>query len=109
MNLAYRYRENSIDQTDISGVWAITDQWNAIGRWNYSLRDDSTLETLAGLEYNSCCWAVRLLARSYIRDITTERDNSVHLQFVLKGLGKIGDNISSVLGQSVWGYEDTFK
>lgn len=109
VNLAYRFRENSIDQTDISGIWALSAHWNAIGRWNYSLRDDSTLETLAGLEYNSCCWAVRLLARSYIRDITTERDNSVHVQFVLKGLGKIGDNISSVLGQSVWGYDDTFK
>ena len=106
LNVAYRFREDNIDQTDVSTRWKLTSRLNFVGRWNYSLRDNTTVEGLAGLEYSSCCWAMRLVARSYIRDINAEKENSIQLQIVLKGLSRIGDNIGTLLQQSIHGYED---
>jgi len=107
LNLAYRFREDSIEQTDFSSVWGLSKKWNAVARWNYSLRDDTTLEAIAGLEYNNCCWAIRLIGRSFIRDTNSEKENTVHLQFVLKGLAKLGDNMEGLLQSSILGYENT--
>ncbi len=109
LNVAYRFREDTIDQTDLSYVWGLSAKWNMIGRWNYSIKDQTTLEGLAGIEYNNCCWAIRLLGRTYIRDINAEKDNSIHLQLVLKGLSKVGDNIDTLFKQSIIGYQDTLR
>jgi len=106
INVAYRFRENSIEQTDFSTRWKIARNWNFVGRWNYSIRDKTTVEGLAGLEYSSCCWALRLVARNYIRGINAEKENSIQLQIVLKGLSRIGDNIGTLLKQSIDGYDD---
>ncbi len=106
INIAYRFREDNIEQTDLSTRWKIAANWNFVGRWNYSIRDNTTVEGLAGLEYSSCCWALRLVARNYIRGINAEKENSIQLQIVLKGLSRIGDNIGTLLRQSINGYED---
>ena len=106
INIAYRFRENNIEQTDFSTRWRLSRKLNFVGRWNYSIRDNTTVEGLAGIEYNSCCWAMRLIARSYIRDINAAKENSIQLQIVLKGLSRIGDNIGNLLRQSITGYED---
>ncbi len=106
INVAYRFRENSIEQTDISTRWKLSSHWNFVGRWNYSIRDNTTVEGLAGLEYSSCCWALRLVARNYIRGISAEKESSIQLQIVLKGLSRIGDNIGTLLKQSIDGYDD---
>ena len=49
LNLSYRYRRDILKQTDVSFLWPLTQTWHVIGRWNYSLDDDQTLEALAGL------------------------------------------------------------
>ena len=109
LNVAYRFRENSIAQTDLSGVWTISNNWNMLGRWNYSIKDQTTLEAIFGVEYNSCCWAVRLVSRRFIRDTSAEKENSIQLQFVLKGLTKLGDKMGSLLQSTISGYRDTVR
>jgi LPS-assembly protein len=54
------------------------------------LKDDDSLELLAGIEYESCCWAVRLTAREYIRDREVTKQTAVFLELHLKGLGSLG-------------------
>ncbi|MEK8016295.1 MAG: hypothetical protein VSS75_005455, partial [Candidatus Parabeggiatoa sp.] len=66
-------------------------------------------ETLAGFEYNSCCWAVRLIARRYMNLENREdldHSNSVFLEFQLKGLGSIGQKTDSFLEQRIPGYHE---
>ncbi len=52
---------------------------------------------------------MRLVGRTYIRDTNSEKENTIQLQFVLKGLTKLGDNMESLLKTSILGYEDTLE
>lgn len=123
LNVGYRYREvpgpaqvngveRRIDQTDISGIWPLGERWGLIGRWNYDLANHRNLESIAGLEYNNCCWTMRVLARSWIDNNALyqgmEQQNSgVFLQFELKGLGSImGGNVIGILNNGIQGYRE---
>ncbi len=110
INLSYRFNDEAVDieQTDMSMRWPLGQNWSVIGRWNYSIPDNSTLETVAGLEYNSCCWGIRTVARRHLSTIGGEYDNSIFVQFVLKGLAGFGQSTSSFLKQSVPGYLPEF-
>ena len=86
----YRFRRDRVDQADIRMRWPINDRWNVLGRWNYSFDDDDTLEALAGVEYESCCWALRVVGRRYLRNRDGDFRNGVYLELELKGLGSVG-------------------
>jgi len=105
LNLSHRFWRNSLEQIDFSAFWAIKNNWYVIGRWNRSLRDDINLEYLAGLEYHSCCWVVRLVKRAFVSDINSEINHALFLQLELKGLTGFGDNISELLETGILGYE----
>jgi LPS-assembly protein len=107
MNFSYRFRRQSIEQGDVSWSWPLSQKWNFVGRYNYSFRDDRTLEQFYGLEYESCCWGIRLVTRRYIstRDGTT--DSSIGLQLILKGMMSVGTAADKLLEQGILGYEST--
>jgi LPS-assembly protein len=108
-NFSYRLRDDSLEQTDMSFHWNLSRRWNVLGRWNFSLPSKKTLETFAGLEYQSCCWAVRWVGRRYLNDIEGENYlNGLFLQFHLKGLGGIGKKANAFLEESIPGYHDRF-
>ncbi len=88
--LVYRYRQDILDQIDARLRYPLTTNLNLIGRGVYSLKDNESLELLAGIEYESCCWAVRLTAREYIRDREVTKQTAVFLELHLKGLGSLG-------------------
>jgi len=107
LNFAYRFRRQSIEQGDVSWSWPLSQKWNFVGRYNYSFRDDRTLEQFYGLEFESCCWGFRLVTRRYIstRDGTT--DSSIGLQLILKGMMSIGTAADKLLEQGILGYSST--
>lgn len=104
-NLSYRYVRGTIEQTDLSFAWPIGDRWNAVGRFNYSLRDDRSLDRFFGLEYETCCWKVRLVGRRYIVNRESESDTSINLQLELKSFTSIGNSADSFLERGILGYE----
>ncbi|MDP1708044.1 MAG: LPS-assembly protein LptD [Gammaproteobacteria bacterium] len=95
INLSYRYQQESLEQTDVSAVWPISwnqqRHWNAVARWNYSLSDSRTLESLAGIEYDTCCWRVRVTTRRFINNTAGDSNTALFLQLELKGLTSFGD------------------
>lgn len=96
-NLAYRSRAaEDLEQSDLSFSWPLSDRWSAVGRWNHSLNEDIDLERFAGFQYESCCYAVRIVAREYLTETQT-RNSAVFFQLSLKGLGQIGDNMEELL------------
>jgi LPS-assembly protein len=105
VNLAYRYREGIQEQADISFLWPISQSWHLVGRWYYSLDDKTTIETLGGLGYESCCWGAQFVARSFINDDSGSRNNSFFFQLELKGLAKLGKKVDSLLEHGILGYE----
>jgi len=98
-----------MDQMDLSLFWPLHRNWSVIGRWYYSIPDSRILESLAGLEYNSCCWAFTILTRDYTTGVTATGANtsnrSLMFQLELKGLMSVGQSISTMLERGILGYQ----
>ena len=104
VNLAYRFRRDSLEQGDLSWSWPVASRWNFVGRYNYSFRDQEVLEQFFGLEYESCCWGLRLVSRRYISARDGTRDSSFGLQLVLKGMTSVGTAADKLLERGILGY-----
>ena len=109
INASYRYRKNDIEQGDLSFAWGINSRLNLLGRWNYDFKnnlngeDSGNIETLAGLEYESCCWKARLVKRKYKVDADTyEKD--IQFQIMLKGFTDVGTPLGDLIAESIKGY-----
>lgn len=105
-NISYRYLKGEQNQIDLSFLWPLSPSWHAIGRWYYDIGDSQKLETLVGVEYDSCCWGIRLVTRDYI-DSDSKANNRVYMaQIVLKGLATFGSKIETVLEDGILGYSE---
>ena len=104
LNLAYRFRRDSLEQGDVSWSWPLSSKWNFVGRYNYSFRDNETLEEFYGIEYESCCWGIRMVSRRYISTRDGTRDTTFGLQLVLKGMTSVGTAADKLLERGILGY-----
>jgi LPS-assembly protein len=115
-NLGYRFRRDQpflapdgilryedIDQVDFSTALPLGQHWKLLARYQYDLENDSSLEETTGIEYSSCCWAVRMVYQEGV-DWEQGRDYGFYLEFVLRGLGSLGKNIDQLLQKSIFGY-----
>ena len=117
LNASYRYNRDTtapIDQIDLSGQWPLTGQWYAVGRVNYSLKDDATninnttqggriIESIAGLEYNGGCWVARGVVQQTART-QDSKSTAVFIQLELNGFGQVGSNPLNLLKRNIQGY-----
>ena len=113
INFGYRYRRNLLKQADFSFLYPVTPSWSVVGRYYRSFYKDSSvqpevepklLEAIAGVQWDSCCLAVRLLARRYVRNREGDLDNALQVEFVLKGLGSAGQDTERTLRRAILGY-----
>ncbi|MEY3219142.1 MAG: assembly protein LptD [Pseudomonadota bacterium] len=112
INVAHRMRKDlaeKMNQTDISWFLPVTNYWRVLGRWNYSLENHKHLETFAGFEYESCCWALRLVGRRYLQNAQNDYSNGIYLQFEFKGLGGTGKTTNTFLQQSISGFHSPLE
>ncbi len=116
-NLAYRFRRNnadrtkSLEQTDISLSWPIKNNYSMLAKWNYSVTEKRDIETLFGIEYESCCWAMRLVAQRYLKDPDTDNpyNSSLMFQLILKGLGSVvHKETTNILNRAILGYQSEY-
>ncbi len=110
-NAAYRSRDSiGVEQSDVSFIWPMWGDWSAIGRWSRDWGNERTLENIAGLEYERCCWKMRLVYRHWISDGDTiaagddSSNSGVFLQFVMKGLGGVGNQVNTILDDGIPGF-----
>jgi LPS-assembly protein len=121
-NLGYsfrRYRGNdpnasNIEQVDFSTYFPVNRDWSVFLRTLYDLDDQERINDMAGIEYNSCCWRVRLVYQRHLDqksgsnvDSLVEYEDATFIEFQLKGLGGIGTRVSSMLEEFIRGYEDS--
>jgi LPS-assembly protein len=102
--IGYRMRKNLLEQGDLSMVWPVGNRWRVIGQYSYSLLEKEPLERLAGIEYEACCWRLRLTSRRYIVRSTGETDDTISIEFELKGLARRGATPEELLGRGILGY-----
>ncbi|HSG22416.1 MAG TPA: LPS-assembly protein LptD, partial [Azonexus sp.] len=112
LSASYRYTSDpltqlsTVSQIDVAGQWPISAQWYAVGRYNYSIRDNQLLEAIAGIEYNAGCWSTRFVGQR-LQAIAGEPNNSIFVQLELTDFGSIGSNPIGLLRRSVPGYGKT--
>ncbi|MCY4450326.1 MAG: LPS-assembly protein LptD [Immundisolibacterales bacterium] len=86
--------EDSMESVSLSVHRDIGRHLRILGSANYALEEDVLTEVFTGIEYESCCWSLRVLGQRYLTSMQGARrpdgpsdyENSVVLQFELKGL-----------------------
>jgi LPS-assembly protein len=97
LDLVYRYRQNILEQSDVIASLPLFERWRVAGRWRYSVADNRTLDLLTGIEYETCCWALRTSYRRYVASTSGQFNSGVYVQLELKGLTRIGTGFTGLL------------
>ena len=100
VQLSHRYvkdiNQGKINQLGIQGVWPINQEWTFVGNYYRDINLNRTIESFAGLQYESCCWAIRLQAYRQLRTQYNESlpltaqeefDTGFTFNFQIRGLG----------------------
>ena len=102
-NVGYRYTVDQIDQVGGSVQWPLGRGWWSMAALDYDLDGNRALNAVGGLEYNSACWAVRLVLQRFAT-AADETTNQFFVQLELRGLARIGPDPLDVLRQTIPGY-----
>ncbi|QKD46174.1 LPS-assembly protein LptD [Alicycliphilus denitrificans] len=107
------------EQVDVGWQWPLSDlwgggrggkeragRWYSVGRLNYSLQDRKLVDTVVGLEYESCCWIGRVvLERLQSSQITASTRLMFQIEFVGFSRLSLGANPLAILRQYVPRYK----
>lgn len=108
-----------VEQIGTLGTWQLSSNWSVAGHWYRDLRNSATLDANLGVQYESCCWAVRVSAYRRIdrnfEDIQAGQtltpapfDNGISVQFVITGLSADRTGLAGMLQQGIFGYRRPF-
>lgn len=106
--------QNNIKLTDISFEWPVfKEELSAVGRWSQDWNKNHFQNLLFGVQYDSCCWAIRAVGERVFTRLssnnTPQYNSGYYLQFALKGLGNIGTrDPSGLLAKNIAGYKTQF-
>ncbi len=121
LNLRHRLnrynKSEDIEQAEFSFVWPATDKLSFVARWQQDTINNRTIDSFVGLEYESCCWAIRVVARKYLNIRLDQQgvpladfgkyNDGIYMDFILKGLTNVGKKLD--LESDIQGYEDRFS
>ena len=103
LNVGYRYTQDFLEQVNVSGQWPLSRGWYGVGRFNYSVRENTLIESLAGLEYDAGCWQARTVIQR-VQTATADANYGLFFQLELGGLASIGSNPLNLLRRDIPGY-----
>lgn len=124
LNFTYNYYDDGaviadpgsekIKQSDVSFIWSVSQRWAVLGRWGFDLNESRSFDNIVGVEYESCCWRMRLVNRRYLKESNDENEvvqpsQGIYLQFELKGLGGTGSSVDTILDEAISGHEEREK
>lgn len=120
LNIGHRIHRftdrDPLEQVELSAAWR-REAWTFLGLWRHDLKKKRAVDTMFGIEYESCCWGIRVAKRRFL-DTTLDQNNpqsndftdALFVQFVLKGLGNLGQGDSTRwLTESITGYTNRFN
>lgn len=122
-NLGYTYRrpltlvteQPPTEQAHFSTIFPVGRNWRLFAGINYSIEAHSSVEDMIGVEYDTCCWKIRLLHLRYYDSVTGEnpdfddpelrREDSTQIQIILKGMGGFGSRVTNIMEDMIRGFE----
>ncbi len=80
---------------DASFIYGITPTWAILGSINYSIQNSGVVNIFGGIQYSTCCWAIRVMEYGYVSNNNPNTPNVIigpisktfMVQLLLKGLG----------------------
>jgi LPS-assembly protein len=108
------FRRPQTEEASASSYLPLGNNWSIFGAMKYSLENDISIEDMIGVEYDSCCWTVRLLQLRYYNNVSTftdfndpdlEHEDTIQFQFLLKGMGGFGNRITNIMQDMIRGFE----
>jgi LPS-assembly protein len=106
VNFSYRYRPELLEDVAFSMGWPLSRRWSMVNAIEYSLQDKTTVDSLVGFQFDSCCWAARFSVNEQVSRRDGSTDTAVRLQLEFKGLGGGSARASyedAILGYSAFG------
>lgn len=124
LQLSHRYvkqiNDTKINQLGLQTVWPINSEWTFVGNYHRDINLNRTIEAFAGLQYESCCWAIRVQAYRQLQaqyednvntlNVATEEfDNGISFNFEIKGLGSnSSSNAYDMLSDGLFTYRKPY-
>ena len=105
INAGYRYRQDELEQSNLSIAIPVQNNWSVVGSWDHDLQNNRDLENVIGVEYGNCCVKSRLVARRYLTSDNNTYDKALFAEFEFKGLGTVGDSAKRILEDRIYGYD----
>jgi LPS-assembly protein len=104
-----------INQFGVTASWPINQKWHWVGRVYRDANLSRTTESFTGIQYDSCCWALRVTYQRSLSNrfdaiglrTTDEFESGIALQFIIKGIGSRRSN-SDILEQGMFGYRQPY-
>jgi LPS-assembly protein len=108
-NADYRFTRGEEEEIDLSGVYSFNRNLSLVGKYNYSFNNNRSnieddLDRMLGIEFDSCCYALKIVARNYWTG--TEKDNVLFFEFLPKGLTSTNNTTADILRNGIPGYQD---
>jgi LPS-assembly protein len=124
IQLNHRYTRNvsgeRLEQMSLLTSIAINKNWAVVGRFTRDFQQDRNLESYLGVQYESCCWAIRIAgyqeinpnlnSANSLQKISDDFDSGINIKLIIKGL----DGNQSAIGteemfsKSIFGYKQPF-
>ena len=102
-----------LNQASFAYAWPFNDQWSSLGAYSYDISQNYTMMAFLGVQYDSCCWAVRVMGGESFQSFNTNLDpiynKNIYFQILWKGLGSVGtSDPQSVIKSFLPNYIDEF-
>ena len=106
--------DNALHQATVAFAWPLRDKWSTVGAYTHNISKNYSMMYLLGLQYDSCCWAMRVLGGRTFQSLNAgyepQYNNNIYFQVLLKGLGSVANSDpSNILNTYLPGYNDTFR
>lgn len=105
-----------INQLGVTASWPLAENWNWVGRWYKDITLNRSIESYTGIQYESCCWSISLVAQRNLSNrfdatglqSTNEFESSIGLRFSFKGIGSSAKNNRKLLEDGLFGYRQPY-
>lgn len=91
-----------------SFAWPLSERWSFLGQSDYNLGQKRLDSLYAGLQYDTCCWALRFVVQElYDNSNGSLGDNyntGYFIEINLKGLASFGSGADATLSSAIPGY-----
>lgn len=105
----------ALHQATFAYAWPFSERWSSLGIYNYNISEGYSMTSVLGIQYDTCCWAARLLGgrtfKSLLPDaLTPQYNNNIYVQVLLKGFGSVSSSDpASIIQSYLPGYVNLFQ